>query len=60
MVVAREDPQAAADALQRLVLDPDLRRRFGLAGKQHVAANYSWPACVQQMEDVFHEIIKAN
>lgn len=58
LVVPRENPQAAADAIQRLVLDRLLRFRFGLAGKQHVAKNYSWPACVQKMLDVFHQVIE--
>jgi glycosyltransferase involved in cell wall biosynthesis len=58
LVVPRENPQAAADAMQQLVLDPQLRHRFGVAGKQHVAETYSWPACVQQMVDVFQQVIK--
>lgn len=58
LVVPREDPQAAADAMQQLVLDPQLRHRFGVAGKQHIAETYSWPACVRQMVDVFQQVIK--
>ncbi len=57
LVVPRENPQAAADAMQQLVLDPQLRHRFGVAGKQHVAETYSWPACVQQMVSVFQQVI---
>ncbi len=58
LVVPRENPQAAADAMQQLVLDPQLRHCFGVAGKQHVADTYSWPACVQQMVNVFQRVIK--
>ncbi len=58
LVVPRENPQAAADAIQQLVLDPDLRHRFGVAGKQHVMETYSWPVCVQQMVSVFEQLIE--
>jgi glycosyltransferase involved in cell wall biosynthesis len=44
-VVPRENPEAAAKALERLVRDADLRHRMGSAGQQHVQANYSWDAC---------------
>lgn len=57
LIVPRENPNAAADAMLKLVLDPELRRKFGVAGKRHVANTYSWPACVQQMVDVYQQTI---
>jgi glycosyltransferase involved in cell wall biosynthesis len=48
-IVPPNDPDAAADALERLVRDQLLRRQMGEAGAQHVAKNYSWDASVQTM-----------
>src|SRR5690606_18282706 len=48
-VVPKKDPNAAAAALRRLVLDAELRRRMGAAGRKHVLANYTWEQCVDTM-----------
>lgn len=56
-IVAAEDPQAAADAMLQLVLDPEMRIRFGAAARQHVSKNYSWPSCVQHMVDIFNQLL---
>lgn len=58
LIVLRENPQAAADAIEKLVLNPKLRRQLGVAGKEHVAQKYSWQFCVERMLDVYEEIIK--
>lgn len=52
-VVPREDPQAAAEAIGRLVDDPGLRRRMGLAGRAHVEQVYTWQASVDSMLDAY-------
>ncbi|BBI60620.1 hypothetical protein HSBAA_19260 [Vreelandella sulfidaeris] len=56
LVVRRENPQAAADAIEQLVLNPELRLQMGEAGKQHVNENYSWDACIKIMERVFEKL----
>ena len=38
-IVAREDAHAAADRLQELVLNPELRQRLGAAGRAACSAN---------------------
>lgn len=55
MVVPRENPQAAAQALETLVLNPQLRQQMGEAGRKHVEAAYSWPACIKTMEAVLEK-----
>lgn len=57
LVVPRENPQAAADAIERLLRDADLRRRMGEAAQLHVAQHYSWPACVATMLGVYERVI---
>jgi L-malate glycosyltransferase len=48
-VVPRENPQAAATAIEELVLDADLRRNMGAAGQARVAKHYSWDSCIETM-----------
>lgn len=48
-VVPKDDPAAAADALETLVLDASLRRKMGLAGREHVATHYSWQESLEKM-----------
>ena len=48
-IVPREDPEAAADALEKLISDPALRHRMGSAAQEHVATRYSWDSCINTM-----------
>ncbi|PLX47122.1 MAG: glycosyltransferase family 4 protein [Desulfobulbaceae bacterium] len=57
-VVPRENPEAAAVALKKLVLDAELRHRMGSAGQQHVAQHYSWSTCVETMLSVYRRTIE--
>ncbi|HCT6425808.1 TPA: glycosyltransferase family 4 protein, partial [Citrobacter freundii] len=57
LVVPREDPSAAAAALEKLVLDCNLRKEMGYAGKIHVAKNYSWSACIKTMLEVYNTTV---
>src|SRR5699024_7160167 len=59
-VVPREDSQAAADAIEKLVLNPELRRKMGKAGHKHVANTYNWDTCIETMERVFQDTIKSH
>lgn len=56
-VVPAENPQAAAEALRKLVLDPDLRRRMGEQGRQHVISHYEWQNNVRQMINLYEKVI---
>lgn len=57
VVVPRENPQAAAKAIAKLVLDKDLRIQMGEVGKQHVVRSYDWSACVNTMVDLYKNVI---
>lgn len=57
LIVSRENPQAAADAIRKLVLNPQLRHQLGVAGRAHVEKTYNWFACVEQMLAVYRQTI---
>lgn len=53
LVVPREDHEALASAIARLVVDPGLRRKLGTAGREHALRAYEWGACVDRMLEVY-------
>ena len=58
MIVPSENPQAAAEAIEKLILDPKLRVQMGEAGYKHVAATYAWDVCVDTMNKLFEKAAK--
>ena len=52
-IVPREDPSAAANAIERLVLDQNLHQSMGKCGRRHVVESYDWEKCVSLMEEVY-------
>lgn len=58
LVVPKENPQAAADAIEKLVLNPQLRLLMGQAGREHVSTTYSWDTCIANMIQVFENTIQ--
>ena len=57
-IVPKESPQAAADALEKLVINAQLRHRMGQAGQQHVTQHYAWDTCIDTMLNLYEKIIK--
>lgn len=55
-VVPRENAEALAAAIKRLVLDGELRRRMGQAGREHVLKHYAWERCLDTMEALYREV----
>jgi glycosyltransferase involved in cell wall biosynthesis len=47
------DPEAAADALTRLVADADLRRRMGVAGRSRAVEQFRWERVIRMYEDLW-------
>ena len=47
LVVPPRDPSALRTALERLLADPDLRRRLGAAGRRRARERFSWPAVTE-------------
>jgi hypothetical protein len=50
------DFDAAAQYLDLLVSNEDLRREMGQAARQHVLENFSWERCVGMFWELWHEL----
>lgn len=59
-VVPPRSPDQLADALQALLSDPDLRRRFGAAGRAHVERHFSSVALIDAVSDLYAEMEPAR
>ena len=53
LLVEQRDPAGLADAIERLLDDPELRRRMGRAGRRHVEEQFDLSRSAQQMVDCF-------
>jgi glycosyltransferase involved in cell wall biosynthesis len=57
-VVEKENIEATADALLKLVKDPALRDNMGKAGRRYVLEQYNWEENVKFMEKVYKEVLE--
>jgi len=57
ILLTDEVDQTFVDATLRLLADTDLRERLGRAARVKVLAEYSWRAQIQDMEQVYKELI---
>ncbi len=58
LLVPPRDPAALAHAICRLLEDPQLARRFGVAGQQRVSAHFSIEQMVSKTERLYVELLK--
>ncbi|NCB39628.1 MAG: hypothetical protein EOM80_12770 [Erysipelotrichia bacterium] len=52
------DPQALADAIERLALQPDLRQSMGAKARNLVEQKFARDIVVEQMLDLYRESLK--
>ena len=57
ILVTAGDSGALAVALEKVLVDHDLRARLGQAGRERVAARFSWRAIGEQTADVYRAAI---
>lgn len=50
-------PRQLADALDRLILDEDLRRRLGSAGRQRVLEKFAWEQVARDLLRAYEDVI---
>lgn len=51
------DPRALAQALDRLIADPQLATRMGEAGRKLVDGRFSWPELARRIEEVWIQAV---
>ena len=56
MLVPSGDPKALADAIRRLLEDPDLRHRMGEEGRNRADSRFSAETMVDQIDQLYREI----
>ena len=56
-LVPPKDPNALAKALQKLIADPELRRRMGEAGREKALREFTLDRMLQETERIYREII---
>ena len=59
-ILIRDDPEAQADEVVRLLRDPDRRRQFGRAGRAYVEAQWTWEAHFEKLERVLFEVARGR
>jgi glycosyltransferase involved in cell wall biosynthesis len=56
LLVPPRDPEALADAVGRLLADPELRRRMGEAGRRRVAERFTAESMTRRMLEIYDEV----
>ncbi|MNU00023.1 D-inositol-3-phosphate glycosyltransferase [compost metagenome] len=59
-VVPIDDADAAAQRLETLVLNPQLRDTMGTAGRRHVLDMYSWEHSLDLMLNAYRETLRIH
>ncbi len=57
-LVEEKNAPALADALEKLILNPDLRQRMGEQGKEFVSQNFDLPKNVARLVALFEEVYR--
>jgi glycosyltransferase involved in cell wall biosynthesis len=57
LLVPIESPQALAEAIGRLLADPASAKALGAAGRERVAAHFSWEQMVARYEKLYESLI---
>jgi glycosyltransferase involved in cell wall biosynthesis len=55
LIVPGRDPPALADALERVLSDPELRAALAAGARSHVEARFSLDRCVRELRSLFPE-----
>lgn len=56
LIVSPQDPEAAAEAIETLVKNEEMRLKIGQAGRLRVEKNFNWKDNVQQMVKIYMNV----
>lgn len=59
-IVKKDNAIEAADAISKLIRDPELRATMGRAGRAHVVKNYTWKRSIDLMLQAYKEMPVGN
>ena len=59
-LLIEDQPKAFADAVNRLLADPDLVARIGQSARQLAVQRYSWNSAAQKLEDFYRRILEVG
>lgn len=57
IILKDRQPRTMADAFIRLINNPELRERMGIAGRKKVLEKYNWADNVQVLENLYKEVV---
>jgi len=60
IAVEPDQPEALANAIERLLGDEPLRRRLGEAARQHALRQFSWSQVAERFSDVFRRALECE
>jgi glycosyltransferase involved in cell wall biosynthesis len=58
LLATPRDPSALATQMERLALNPALRRAMGTRGRAKVEANFTWPRLAEKLEAVYASVVE--
>jgi glycogen(starch) synthase len=58
LLVKRGDTDAMAEAISKLLADPELREKMGSNARKFVTENFTWDLCAQKMMQVYREALE--
>ncbi|MCU0485616.1 MAG: glycosyltransferase family 4 protein [Anaerolineales bacterium] len=58
LVVPEDDPHAAAEAVLRLLLDPEKLQSMGGAARTRALSEQTWEICMQRYDHLLRELVK--
>jgi len=56
-IVENKNVNKASEAIEKLVLDSDLRKKLGKAGRERVVKYFNWDDNVEQMINIYKQIV---